>query len=105
MDFIEARFRGLPWQITEDSLAFGDDLVDEIEESFQLIADHADLTFVGEKAIQHIRRLFQTAMIRWRCIKSSHRQAISHPAGKIRMNRSVFSRNVIFPLLRVKQTE
>lgn len=72
MDFIQGRFRGLPWRITGDAVAFGEDLVAEIDESFELIHRHAQLTTLGAATIAHIRRLCRVAGRRWQTIVAGH---------------------------------
>jgi hypothetical protein len=70
MDFAEAGFRGLPWRVSTDMVAVGEDLAAEIEESFALIQEHAQLTPLGEAALLHFRELFALAQTRWRSVRS-----------------------------------
>lgn len=70
MDFLERQFRGFSWTIDGDPLAFGVDLQQEIEESFDLIATSARLTPAGRDAIAHFRELFQAVRSRWRGLRS-----------------------------------
>ena len=68
MDFVDAHFRGLPWQISGDSIAFGEDLIAEIREAFELIGQYARLTATGETVLAHFRNLLVLALRRWRGI-------------------------------------
>jgi len=74
MDFIEGQFRGLPWRMTDDSIAFGEDLICEITESFELINRYARLTPLATAVIAHLRRLCRVADRRWQRILSRHHQ-------------------------------
>jgi len=65
MDFFEAEFRGLPWRIDHGADAVGDDLEAEIEESFALIDEWADLTPIGVAALSHFHKMFDESAKRW----------------------------------------
>lgn len=69
MDFWEAGFRGLPWDVG-DSAAVGDDLSAEITEAFSLIDELARLTPLGEIALGHFRDLHVAAQKRWQKIRT-----------------------------------
>jgi hypothetical protein len=64
--FCERGFSGLPWRMTLDPQAVGQDLRDEIAESFELIDAHARLTLAGQAVMSHLRRLAAEAATRWR---------------------------------------
>jgi hypothetical protein len=66
MDFWNAGFRGLPWRISADVAAVGEDLAAEIREAFALIRERAQLTSAGEDALEHFRQLYAQAQTRWR---------------------------------------
>lgn len=66
MDFAQANFRDLPWEVSEDWREFGDDIEAEIAEAFDMIARVARLTPLGEAAVTHFRKLFDAASERWR---------------------------------------
>jgi hypothetical protein len=68
MDFWEAGFRGLPWDVG-DAASFGDDLAAEIAEAFELLDEWARLTPIGEVALAHFRDLFVAAQKRWRALR------------------------------------
>jgi hypothetical protein len=68
MDFCEADFHGLPWQITDGAAAVGNDFAAELEESFDLIDEWADLTPIGVAAEDHFHELFDKANVRWRSL-------------------------------------
>jgi hypothetical protein len=70
MDFWEADFRGLPWRVSGDMVALGNDLAAEIEEAFALIEGRACLTALGVTAVGHFRALFAQALTRWRSVRS-----------------------------------
>jgi hypothetical protein len=70
MDFWDAGFRGLPWRVSGDMGALGDDLAAEIEEAFALIEGRACLTPLGVAALGHFRELFAQALTRWRSVRS-----------------------------------
>jgi hypothetical protein len=63
--FLERGFAGLPWDVEDDPLEFGDDLVAEIGEAFQLIGEWAELTPCGREAVDHLRLLYDQALSRW----------------------------------------
>jgi hypothetical protein len=65
MAFLNERFAGLPWDVLDDPMAFGDDLVAEIREAFDLIEEWADLTDLGAAAVDHFRLLYKAAIARW----------------------------------------
>jgi hypothetical protein len=66
--FYEAGFRGLPWRVREDAVAVGEDLSAEIQESFDLIAQHARLTATGRAVVWRLRELVAEADAHWRRI-------------------------------------
>lgn len=68
LDFWEAGFRGLPWDVG-DAAALGDDLAAEIAEAFELIDEWARLTPLGEVALAHFRELFVAAQKRWQALR------------------------------------
>ncbi|HTK75012.1 MAG TPA: hypothetical protein VL371_07105 [Gemmataceae bacterium] len=68
MDFWQAGFRGLPWDVG-DAASLGDDLAAEIAEAFALIDEWTRLTPLGEVALAHFRDLFVAAQKRWQNIR------------------------------------
>jgi hypothetical protein len=75
--FDRGRFAGLPWHAFDDTRAVGDDLRDEIAESFELIDQHARLTPMGRAAVARFRELAAEAESHWRarCGRSRRRRA------------------------------
>jgi hypothetical protein len=73
MDFWEAGFRGLPWQVPGDVIAVGEDLAAEIEEAFALIEAVARLTPLGAAALCHFRDLYALALSRWNALRACGR--------------------------------
>ena len=69
MDFFEARFRGLPWRVSADVAAVGDDLAAEIREAFDLIDEVAMPTSAGVAALDDFREMFAGAQTRWRRLR------------------------------------
>jgi hypothetical protein len=69
MDFFEAGFRGLPWRVSADVAAVGDDLAAEIREAFALIDEVAQLTVAGVAALGDFHELFGRAAARWRRLR------------------------------------
>jgi hypothetical protein len=67
--FLERGFAGLPWDVADDPLAFGDDLAAEIREAFALIDAWADLTPPGEAAVAHLQVLSEPALARWASLR------------------------------------
>ncbi len=65
MDFIDVRFRAIPWQITADPIDFGQQLRAEIEEAFDGISEMAQLTPWGQAAVDRFWQLFKVADRRW----------------------------------------
>lgn len=66
IDFWEAGFRGLPWRMPHDIDSVGEDFALEIEEAFELIHEHAQLTALGEAALGYFEELFSLTQHRWR---------------------------------------
>jgi hypothetical protein len=69
MDFFEAGFRGLPWRVSADVAAAGDDFAAEIQEAFALIDEVAELTPAGAAALHDFHELFGRAEARWRRLR------------------------------------
>jgi hypothetical protein len=69
MDFFEAGFRGLPWRVSADVAAVGDDLAAEIREAFALIDEVAQPTPAGVAALDDFREMFARAQARWRRLR------------------------------------
>jgi hypothetical protein len=69
--FLEHDFAGLPWDVVEDPVAFGDDLLAEIRESFDLIREWADVTPLGVAAVNHLGSIFESAAARWECVRGT----------------------------------
>jgi hypothetical protein len=65
MDFRQAGFAGLPWQVSGDVSAAGEELAAEIKEGFDLVEAHAVLTPLGEIALRHFRALYARLLARW----------------------------------------
>jgi hypothetical protein len=63
--FLEGGFARLPWDVVEDPLDFGDDLLAEIGEAFDLIEQWADLTEPGRMAVVHLQALYEEALDHW----------------------------------------
>jgi hypothetical protein len=68
--FQERRFAGLPWDVVEDPVAFGEDLVAEIREAFDLIEQWADVTALGRAAVDHFRALYEQALTHWMSLRA-----------------------------------
>jgi hypothetical protein len=68
--FLERGFAGLPWDLAEDPIAFGEDLVAEIREAFDLIEQWADVTALGQVAMAHFRALYERALAHWRALRA-----------------------------------
>ncbi|MEX0678670.1 MAG: hypothetical protein WD063_16440 [Pirellulales bacterium] len=66
MLFHERGFAGLPWRMFDDTLAVGEDLRAEIDESFDLIDQHARLTATGQAVVGRLRELVAEADSNWR---------------------------------------
>jgi hypothetical protein len=71
MDFFEADFRGLPWRIDAGADAVGVDFQAEIEESFALIDEWADLTPIGMAALDHFHEMFNESAKRWNLLRTN----------------------------------
>jgi hypothetical protein len=69
MDFWQAGFRGLPWQVAENVIAAGEEFAAEVVEAFGLIEAEAELTPLGEIALRHFRRLFTGLLARWHSLR------------------------------------
>jgi hypothetical protein len=69
MDFFEAGFQGLPWRVSADVAAVGDDLAAEIREAFALIDEVAQPTPTGVAALDDFREMFARANARWRRLR------------------------------------
>jgi hypothetical protein len=66
MKFQQHRFAGLPWRVSDDPVAVGEDLRAEIEESFERIHQHARLTAIGRAVVWRLRELVAEADSHWR---------------------------------------
>jgi hypothetical protein len=64
-DFLERDFEGLPWRVTENPVALGDDLHCEIEEAFERIKRSAKLTHTGVAVVARLRDQLETVRERW----------------------------------------
>ncbi len=64
--FHRANFAGLPGQNFDDTHQIGEDLRSEIEESFDLLAEHARLTPAGRAVVERMRELVKEAGREWR---------------------------------------
>jgi hypothetical protein len=62
---MEKQFAGRPWDVAEDPVPFGDEIVAEIDDSFALIAETADVTELGREALDHIHSLYDRSLARW----------------------------------------
>ena len=71
MDFMSAGLQQIPWRIEGEPIAVGDDLYNEINESFDHIGRCADLTSLGDATMYHVRDLFDDASQRWRLLRSA----------------------------------
>jgi hypothetical protein len=69
-DFVEHQFAGLPWDVNDDPIAYGDDLAAEISEAFDLIRDWARLTPLGCAALEHFHELYAQALQRWQGMRA-----------------------------------
>jgi hypothetical protein len=70
MDFMAGGLHQIPWRMEGDPKAIGDDLQNEIKESFGCIGRCADLTSLGKITMSHVHDLFDDASERWRVLKS-----------------------------------
>jgi hypothetical protein len=66
MLFYERGFAGLPWRMFDDTRAVAEDVRDEIDESFDLIHQHARLTVTGRAVVERMRELTAEADSNWR---------------------------------------
>jgi len=64
-DFLAQGFHSLPWPVTVDPIAAGDDLEREIEEAFALIERCAVLSSDGAALVAHLHRLHDEARDHW----------------------------------------
>jgi hypothetical protein len=68
--FMKKQFAGLPWDVAEDPVAFGDEIVAEINDSFALIEESADVTALGREALSHIHWLFDRSLACWNEVRA-----------------------------------
>ena len=66
----ERAFSGLPWEIDDDALEFGEDIHQEIVDAFDLIEREAELTPCGRAAVARLHSLCSEAQVRWQSIQS-----------------------------------
>ena len=71
MQFHEHGYQGLSWRISEDPVAAGEELRDEIRESFDWIDQYAQLTRAGQAVVTRMRLLASDAEGHWRRITSA----------------------------------
>ncbi len=69
MDFLDGRFYGLPWEITNDPITFGDDIHSEIVEAFDRIERGSQLTPCGMAAMSRLHGLCSEAQVRWQALR------------------------------------
>jgi hypothetical protein len=74
MDFLEGDFAGLPWEITDDPLEFGEDIRAEIVEALDRIGRAAKLTPCGRAAVARLHSLCSEAQVRWQAIRGRERR-------------------------------
>jgi len=65
MDFLEARFRGLPWNVAINAIEAGEEVRREIFEAFDIVRGSAKLTPLGRAVMAHMRCLVSLADSRW----------------------------------------
>ena len=78
MDFLDGRFSGLPWEITDDPIAFGNDIHSEIVEAFNRIERGSQLTPCGAAAMSRLHGLCSEALVRWQALRA---KVASFPSG------------------------
>lgn len=66
LDVLKAGLHLLPWAIHEDPISYGEELVAEITEGFEMIAQYALLTEAGKVAIDQQRALFAIQLRHWK---------------------------------------
>ena len=71
MLFQRVHFSGLPWQNFEDAHRVGEEVRSEIRESFELLAEYAQLTAAGRAVVERLRELVEEADGQWRKIWSA----------------------------------
>jgi hypothetical protein len=71
MDFIDRDFDGLPWQVQENPISYGEDLMREIEEALILCDEVADLTPLGAEAFSRFTELYTQSLVRWRMLTAA----------------------------------
>jgi hypothetical protein len=64
-DAVERGFADLPWTITADPFAFGEDLYAEIEEAFDLISRQVEPTACGHAVLARLWALSKEILARW----------------------------------------
>jgi hypothetical protein len=69
MDFLDEDFAGLPWEIADDPLEFGEDVSHEIVEALDRIERGAKLTPCGRAAVARLHSLRSEAQVRWQAIR------------------------------------
>lgn len=74
MRFYERGFAGLPWKLSNNTFAVGEDLRAEIHESFDVIDEHARLTATGQAVAARMRELVADADSHWRQISFGARR-------------------------------
>lgn len=67
--FLQGRFSALPWTISGDPVAFGDDLQSEIEEAFEIIDREPSITEAGSTVMAHLHVLCAETFAEWRKVR------------------------------------
>jgi len=75
-DAVEKGFADLPWTITADPLAFGEDLYAEIEEAFDLISRDVEPTACGHAVLARLWALSKEVLARWQQVCDSRGLAV-----------------------------
>jgi len=65
MDVLDKGLDVLPWDVTEDPITFGDDIVAEIDEAVEMLPVRADLTPFGAAAFAHVQQVCKAGTERW----------------------------------------
>jgi len=69
LDALEANFAALPWAVSQDPLALGDEIQHEIEEAFDFLSQDSQITPCGHAVLARLWGLSKEVLVRWRRVR------------------------------------
>jgi hypothetical protein len=76
---LEKRFSALPWTISDDPIALGDEIHLEIEEAFDRIGQEVEPTACGHAVLARLWALSKEVLVRWQRARGCHMRSRRSP--------------------------